>query len=84
MSGKWDPKQFKDESKEVLKKLIKADIKHGKSIIDKAKVAKAKQSAMRASHKSETVVDFMELLKKSVANKEKGGKSKPTAKRAHK
>ena len=68
MSGKWQPEKYVDNNKELLKKLINADIKKGKSVSKKSK----------AAPKSEKVVDFAELLKKSVANK---SKSKTTAKR---
>lgn len=61
MSGKWQPEKYVDNNKELLKKLINADIKKGKSVSKKNK----------AAPKSEKVVDFAELLKKSVANKAK-------------
>ncbi len=79
MTSKWNPKDYRDNNKELLIKLINKDIKRGKSIIDKQKVTKAKKDVMRAAHKSETVVDIMELLKKSVAKKEKNG---PTRKKS--
>ncbi|HSX19919.1 MAG TPA: Ku protein [Gammaproteobacteria bacterium] len=61
MSGKWQPEKYLDNSNELLRKLINADIKKGKAISKKAKTVA----------KSEKVLDFAELLKKSVAAKEK-------------
>lgn len=69
MSGKWEPKEFRDNNKELLLKLIKSNIKAGKSIVAKSKTSK--KVSGKADHKSEKVLDFMELLKKSVADKEK-------------
>jgi DNA end-binding protein Ku len=85
MSSKWTPKQYHDNNKELLLKLIKSDIKRGKSIVDKAKVAKATQAAKKATHKSEKVLDFMQLLKESVATKERHKSHKPSnTRKAHK
>lgn len=62
MSGKWQPEKYKDNSKELLKKLINADIKKGKSVSERAK-PKPKTD--------KKVVDFAELLAKSVKTKRK-------------
>lgn len=65
MSGKWQPEKYHDNSKELLLKLINVDIKKGKSVSKKVKPT---------AH-SEKVLDFAELLKKSVAAKAKRKKS---------
>jgi DNA end-binding protein Ku len=66
MSGKWDPKQYRDNSSELLLKLIKNDIKQGKTVADKSKIKKSPQGA--------EVVDFMELLKRSTQKKKLAAK----------
>lgn len=68
MSGKWQPNKMKDETKEILQKLIKQQIKSGKTITEKAK--KSSKKHVSESDKSGKVYDFMDLLKKSVAEKE--------------
>ena len=68
MSSKWQPQKFHDQNKELLLKLIKSNIKKGKTITNKKETISA--------HKSDKVYDFMELLKKSVAEKEKKRKTK--------
>jgi DNA end-binding protein Ku len=74
MSNKWDPSQYHDESKAMLMKLIKTDIKKGKTVASKNKVNANKKASDNI--KSDKIVDFMDLLKQSVKAKEKGSKGK--------
>lgn len=69
MSGAWQPERYLDNNKELLRKLINADIKKGKTISKKAQPAP----------KSEKIVDFAQLLQQSV-NKS-GKRSRTTSKR---
>jgi DNA end-binding protein Ku len=73
MTGKWQPKKLHDETKEILHKLIKQQIKAGKTITEKAKKSSKKhvEPFDKSGDKSGKVYDFMDLLKKSVAEKEK-------------
>lgn len=68
MSTKWQPKDFRNNNKELLLKLIQGSIKQGKTITSKSKTTKTQTSS---GHKGEKVLDFMEILKRSVADKEK-------------
>lgn len=72
MSGKWDPKQYHDENRELLQNWIDKKIKSGKSIAEPT-TEKTKQK-----QKSGKVIDFMALLKKSIQEKERKA-SKPRA-----
>lgn len=69
MSSKWQPQKFSDKSKELLLKLIKTDIKHGKIITEHPKSTNKKETTPMPD--SDKIYDFMELLKKSVIEKEK-------------
>ena len=73
MSGKWQPEKFHDQSKDLLLKLIKSNIKLGKTITDKSKKTHKEAANIQ---KSGQVYDFMELLKKSVNDKAKRHKNK--------
>lgn len=64
MTTKWDPKKYHNKSNEILKKVITQKIKKGKSII--ASHAEKKPKPAKGQ-----VLDFMELLKKSVKEKNK-------------
>jgi len=77
MTGKWDPEKYRNESNEILRKAITQKIKKGKSIVVAEKAEKPGQKA------SGKVVDFMELLKKSVKEREKKKKTSQK-KTAHK
>lgn len=81
MTGKWDPKEHRDNNKELLLKLIKSDIKRGKTIVDKT-LKKDKHTTSKP-HKSENVLDFMELLKDSVAKKSKHSHDKNGSNKKH-
>lgn len=69
MSSKWQPQKFSDKSKELLLKLIKTKIKHGKTITEHPKSTNKKETTPMPD--SDKIYDFMELLKKSVIEKEK-------------
>jgi len=62
MSVKWNPKKYHDENRELLKEWIDKKIKHGKSVTAKEVPKKAQKGK---------VIDFMELLKKSIQEKKK-------------
>jgi DNA end-binding protein Ku len=67
MSGEWDPAQFKDEYRDALDKMIQKKIKSGQT------------EAIRDADEAESPpasVNFMEMLKRSVA----GASQKATAK----
>jgi len=68
MTNKWDPKKFHDNNKELLLTLINSDIKKGK-VVGKAKVSKGKKTSATAGSASDKVLDFSDLLKKSVAKR---------------
>lgn len=74
MTTKWKPKDFKDENKKLLLKLINTDIKRKKTITSKS--SKAKTTKQTSKQTSAEVLDFMELLKKSVDKKEKRNHAK--------
>jgi len=64
MSTKWVPKKYHNKSKEILLSWIEQKIKKGKTLTVTQKEMKSKKG------KGE-VVDFMELLKRSVKDKQK-------------
>jgi DNA end-binding protein Ku len=79
MSGKWNAADYKDEFREKLRKLIQ---KH----VDKEQgtVTFADNSEKLPEHAATNVVDFMALLKKSLAANEKSparARAKPPAKK---
>lgn len=71
MSKKWDPKRYKDESHAILQKLVERKIKKGKGF---AMPEKEKEEA-EPIRKSAKVINFMDLLKKSIDEKKKGKKA---------
>jgi DNA end-binding protein Ku len=72
MTVKWDPKRYHDDYTEALTKWLDARIA-AESKGKKLKAPKTKET------KSSSVVDFMDLLKKSVAEKKGGAKEKKAA-----
>lgn len=72
MSGQWDPEQFKDEYREALDKMIQKKIKSGQTEAIRD-VEADEDKAPPAS------VNFMEMLKRSVAGASKRGAAKPRA-----
>jgi DNA end-binding protein Ku len=75
MSGKWNAADYKDEFREKLRKIIQ---KH----VDKADgtVTFANKGEKLPEHAATNVVDFMALLKKSLAAKSPGAaRAKPSA-----
>jgi DNA end-binding protein Ku len=64
MSGKWNPPDYKDEFRDKLRKLIKARVDKEQGTV-KLKDAEEKLPGNAATN----VVDFMSLLKKSLAKK---------------
>ena len=80
MAGAWKPSQYKDDFRDKLRKLLqkRVDKAHGTLSIDEKDAVEAEDV------KSTNVVDFMALLKKSLATKStaKSGRSrKPAARR---
>lgn len=74
MTAKWTPKAHKDDYREKLSHAIKARIKRAG-----AKVKKPEPETHAELESSDKVVDFMALLKKSIAS----NKRTPAASRAH-
>lgn len=75
MTTKWDPQKYHDENRELLSKLINEKIKRNKGVTSPL--------APEIEHKSKTtsgakVIDFMELLKKSLKEKERKFKRRTT------
>lgn len=68
MSSKWNPSKYHDESHDMLKKWIDRKIAKGRSVTPPME---EKQKRPKA-----TVIDFMELLKKSIQEKERKEKEK--------
>ncbi len=64
MSGHWDPKEYKDESHEILMKWIEKSIKKRKSVL--SPIADKKD----LKNKKVNLIDFMTVLKKSIKDKE--------------
>jgi len=82
MSGAWKPASYKDEFRDKLRKLLQkhVDKAHGTLTLDE------KESEGSEDEKSTNVVDFMALLKKSLASKggAHAGKNRKAAKTAAK
>lgn len=71
MSKKWNPKDYADEYRDALEKMIEKKIEHG---------GKKVPSSKHKARKPTNVIDLVSILKKSIA--ETGGKSsKPKASR---
>lgn len=68
MTLKWNPKKYHDESKKLLRDIIQKKIKKGKGI--ELEPAKEEVQEGQVGHKAK-VVDFMDLLKRSVEAKGK-------------
>ena len=75
MSGEWKPAAYKDEFRDKLRKLLqkRVDKEHGTLTIDENAADETQHDA------SSNVVDFMSLLKRSLASK--GGAAKPRARK---
>lgn len=67
MSKKWDPKQYKDESRKILKKWVEDKIHKGKNV--QAKDREKEETTPKV--KTAKLINFMDLLKKSIEEKEK-------------
>ncbi len=74
MSVRWNPKKYHDENRELLSEWIENKIKHGK--YETRPGHEKKTPAKSGAGKGAKVIDFMQLLKKSVAEKEGKGKGK--------
>ncbi|WP_428306176.1 Ku protein [Lacipirellula sp.] len=74
MSGEWDPAQFKDEYRNAIDKMIQKKIKSGQTEAITDIDADEPKSAPAS-------VNFMEMLKKSVAGATKKGSPKPRTSR---
>jgi len=72
MSGQWEPEQFKDEYREALDKMIQKKIKSGQTEAIRDVEADEDKSPPAS-------VNFMEMLKRSVAGASKRGAAKPRA-----
>lgn len=72
MSGQWEPEQFKDEYREALDKMIQKKIKSGQTEAIRDVEADEDKSPPAS-------VNFMEMLKRSVAGASKKGAAKPRA-----
>ena len=67
MSGKWDPKKYRDDYREALMEVIEEKVESGgKEIEEKPKEKKP----------STKVIDLVAVLQESLA-KSKGGRKKP-------
>ena len=75
LSGEWKPEQFKDEFRARLKKVIEKRLKSGKTV-----EAEPEEGAAPAE-KSTNVVDFVSLLKQSLAEGRRAPAKKKAAKR---
>jgi DNA end-binding protein Ku len=72
MTGEWDPSQFKDEYRDALDRMIQKKIKSGQTeAISDIDVDEGKQPPAS--------VNFMEMLKRSVAGAGKKSSAKPRA-----
>lgn len=69
MSLKWNPKKYHDESRKLLQNIIKKKIKGGKAI-------EVEPAGEEEIPKKGKVIDFMDLLKRSVQEKEKRTKER--------
>ena len=65
MSGKWNAADYKDEFREKLRKLIQKHVDKEQGTVTFTEPDKVPE------HAATNVVDFMALLKKSLASKEK-------------
>jgi DNA end-binding protein Ku len=72
MSGEWDPEQFKDEYREALDKMIQKKIKSGQTEAIRDVESDDAESPPAS-------VNFMEMLKRSVAGASKKQPAKPRA-----
>ncbi|MGH8163461.1 MAG: Ku protein [Rhodanobacteraceae bacterium] len=79
MVSEWNPKDYRDEFRERLSKVIKARVKtHGKTVR-----APADEEAKSPEDAATNVVDFMSLLKKSIdSNQRTPAKKRAPAKSA--
>jgi DNA end-binding protein Ku len=85
MTTKWEPQKYHDENRELLAKLINEKIKRNKGVTSPATPEIEHKAKITSGAK---VIDFMELLKKSIKEKERkpkrraplGSASKPQAK----
>lgn len=84
MSSKWEPKQYHDDNKELLLKLIKSNIKRSKNIVTSKTTKTSRSVKTNKVSSDEKIVDFMSLLKESVAKKEKHPPTKGGDKKWHK
>lgn len=76
MTVKWDPKHYVNDYRDSLMKLIEEKIaKGGKTVIKEAKEPVVKKT---------NVIDFMDLLKKSVKQKQTGGTKAVKTRAVHK
>lgn len=64
MSTKWNPQKYHNETREILKNWLQQKIRKGKSITDTGAAKHQKQESAK-------VIDFMQLLKKSIDTKAK-------------
>jgi DNA end-binding protein Ku len=83
MSGKWNPADYKDEFRDKLRKLIQARVDKEQGTIELSDESHEKLPNNAATN----VVDFMSLLKKSLAKKSAPkvrAKTPATKKRARK
>jgi DNA end-binding protein Ku len=76
LSGEWKPEQFKDEFRARLKKVIVKRLKGGKTV-----EAEPEEGAEPAGQ-STNVVDFVSLLKQSLAEGGRAPAKKKAARRA--
>lgn len=77
MVSKWDPKDYRDEFRSRLQKVIEERVR------SKGGKVKVEEEEAPAADTATNVVDFMSLLKKSIdSNKRTPAKDKSTAKKA--
>lgn len=74
MSSQWNPKKYHDKNRELLTNWIQKKVKRKSSVFAKGKTASNKEKMPKGQ-----VIDFMELLKKSIQEKKK----KPKGKTSH-
>jgi DNA end-binding protein Ku len=76
MVSKWDPKDYRDEFRSRLQKVIEERVR------SKGGKVKVEEEEAPAADTATNVVDFMSLLKKSIdSNKRTPAKDKSTAKK---
>jgi DNA end-binding protein Ku len=79
MSGKWQPGNYRDEFRENLRKVIEKRLK------SKGVTTTVEDEDERTPENATTnVVDFMSLLKKSIADKQRTPAKKTASKKAAK